>query len=257
MPVPWTAPGAALDPGDVQHLVDQPEQVAAAVEHVGDALGLLVGQVLQLQQLPEPEDGVERGAQLVAHLGEELALGPVGPLGVLLGLLQGLLGLAPVGDVVGEGVEGGRRPRSHRPDHHLDGELVAVPVQGGDLDPPVQQRPVARLQEPPAALVVGLARLLGDDQLGQRPPHRLLPGPAEGGRGLGVPTGDDAGGVDRDEGLNGRLQDVGDQAAGVRVGTGLRLPSPHSTSLASQPARVRSRAKTTTIARSPMQENSA
>jgi hypothetical protein len=50
-------------------------------------------EVVELEQLPEPEDRVERGAQLVAHAGEELALGPVGPVGVPLGLLEGRLAL--------------------------------------------------------------------------------------------------------------------------------------------------------------------
>jgi hypothetical protein len=39
-----------------------------------------------LEQLPEAEDRVERGAQLVAHAGQELALGGVGPVGLLLGV---------------------------------------------------------------------------------------------------------------------------------------------------------------------------
>jgi len=50
---------AGLDPGDVEYLVDQLEQVAAAPQHVVDALGLLGGEVVELEQLAEPEDGVE------------------------------------------------------------------------------------------------------------------------------------------------------------------------------------------------------
>ena len=351
---------------------------------------LLLGEVVELEQLAEAEDGVERGAQLVAHAGEELALGPVGPVGLQLGLLEGLLGppapgdvgdhphladrpavvvevdagpaahpagrllgpvqpeldllgpvpagrarhppghglpvpgvdvldqgqvvveggvgdpeqvgqgrrpdhlaaeqvpvpvahaggvegqaealaagpdgllaLAPLADVVGEGVEHRLRPRPDRPDPQLDREPAAVLVHRGHLDPPVQQRPLAGLQVALAAPVVGLPRLLGDDQLGQRPPHGLVPGPAEGLGGLGVPDGDEPGGVDRDEGLGGRLQDLpgpllavlepllgpaalaqgpgqhGDQAPGPLLGTGLRMPSPHGASLVSQPAPVR------------------
>jgi hypothetical protein len=55
---------------------------------VVDALGLLLGEVVELEQLAEPEDGVERGAQLVALAGEKLALCPVGPVGALFGLLD-------------------------------------------------------------------------------------------------------------------------------------------------------------------------
>ena len=52
---------AGLDAEDVEHLVDQLEQVAAASQHVVDALGLLGGEVVELEQLAEPEDGVEGG----------------------------------------------------------------------------------------------------------------------------------------------------------------------------------------------------
>jgi len=48
--------------------------------------------VAELEQLTEPQDGVEGGAQLVAHPREELALRAVGPLGLLLGPLGFLLG---------------------------------------------------------------------------------------------------------------------------------------------------------------------
>ena len=61
-------------------------------QDVVDALGLLLGQVVELEQLPEPEDRVERGTQLVAHAGQELALGGVRPVGLPLGL-QRRLGL--------------------------------------------------------------------------------------------------------------------------------------------------------------------
>ena len=94
--------GAGLDPGDVEHLVDELEQVAAALEDLAHGLDLGLVQLLQLEELGEAEDRVERRAQLVAHAGEELALGPVGPLGVVLGHAQGVVGAAPLGDVLGD-----------------------------------------------------------------------------------------------------------------------------------------------------------
>ena len=58
------------------------EQVAPALEDVLDALALLAAaSSVELEQLREAEDGVQRRAQLVAHAGQELALGPVRPLG--------------------------------------------------------------------------------------------------------------------------------------------------------------------------------
>ncbi|MEZ5263509.1 MAG: hypothetical protein R2755_17480 [Acidimicrobiales bacterium] len=65
---------ARLDPGDVEDLVDQVEQVAAGPDDVLGGLLLVGGERLELQQLPEAQDGVERGAQLVAHPPEEVAL---------------------------------------------------------------------------------------------------------------------------------------------------------------------------------------
>ena len=72
-----------LDPGDIEDLVDEVEQVTSALEDHLDALALLVALGLELEQLREADDAVQRGAQLVAHTREELALGPVGAVGVL------------------------------------------------------------------------------------------------------------------------------------------------------------------------------
>jgi hypothetical protein len=90
---------AGLAAGDVEHLVDQAEQVLAGRDDVVDALGLLSAELLEPEELGEAEDGVEGGAELVADPGQELALGPVGLVGVASGLLQGLLGMAALGDV--------------------------------------------------------------------------------------------------------------------------------------------------------------
>src|SRR6266542_844251 len=76
---------------DVEHLVDVGEWVAGPREDVTEALVLVVGELLQLQQLREAEDGIEGSAQLVAHARQVLALGLVGLLGGPLGLPQLLL----------------------------------------------------------------------------------------------------------------------------------------------------------------------
>ena len=108
---------AGLDLAEVEHVVDQLEQVLARGVDVLEALVALVllerDQVV-LEDLAEPEDGVERGAQLVAHVGEELALEPrdLVDLGVaalelalLLGDLRQLhrLALVQAGVVDGDG----------------------------------------------------------------------------------------------------------------------------------------------------------
>jgi hypothetical protein len=46
-----------------------------------------------LQKLEHAHDAVERGADLVAHVGQKFAFGPVGHLGLFLGRDQILLGL--------------------------------------------------------------------------------------------------------------------------------------------------------------------
>ncbi|MNZ89026.1 hypothetical protein D3C78_1079290 [compost metagenome] len=85
-----------LDARQVEHLVDQREQVvAAAVDLLDLALLALVQRMFlaALQQLGEAEDGVERGTQLVAHRGEEFGLGPAGVFRLVAGAAQ-LLGEA-------------------------------------------------------------------------------------------------------------------------------------------------------------------
>ena len=75
---------AGLDLGDVEHVVDEAEQVAGGrldLAQVGQQLGL--AQILQLlaEHLGVPDHRGERRAQLVAHIGQELAFREVGGLG--------------------------------------------------------------------------------------------------------------------------------------------------------------------------------
>ena len=98
---------AALDLGKLEDLVDQIEEMTAALE---DALGvfllLVVGRRLRVvsKQLSEAEDGVQRRAQFVAHGGQELGLGLIGGVGLFLGEVQLLLRLLELRDVIDEGV---------------------------------------------------------------------------------------------------------------------------------------------------------
>ncbi len=68
---------AGLDLGQVEHVVDQAEQMPAvafdALEHVLRLLRRLAVDAVE-NQFGVAEDGVERRAQLVAHVGEELRL---------------------------------------------------------------------------------------------------------------------------------------------------------------------------------------
>jgi hypothetical protein len=70
--------GAGVDLGVVQHAVDQAEQVSLRTLdalQVRSLLGAHPAAEPHLHQLGVAADGVERGAKLVRHHGEELALG--------------------------------------------------------------------------------------------------------------------------------------------------------------------------------------
>ena len=84
---------AGLDPRDVEQLGDQLEQVASRAQDLAHVVLLLAFQAVQLEQLGEAEDRVHRRAQLVADPGEEVVLGPVRALRVLLGGVEVLRAL--------------------------------------------------------------------------------------------------------------------------------------------------------------------
>ena len=62
-----------LDLGQVEDVVDQGEQMPPRAEHPIKRLGVLLQRLRILpQHLADADDGVERRAQLVAHIGQEL-----------------------------------------------------------------------------------------------------------------------------------------------------------------------------------------
>ncbi|MGA2927413.1 MAG: hypothetical protein ABSG43_15740 [Solirubrobacteraceae bacterium] len=94
---------AGLDPGEVEHLVDQREQLVAGLEDLSDVLALARRESFYLQHLAKADDRVQRRAQLVAHPCQELALGAVRalrPRGRLEQLEAFALGAALSGDVL-------------------------------------------------------------------------------------------------------------------------------------------------------------
>ena len=80
-----------------------PEQAVGRRLDRLQALPLVVGQRRVEGQLGHAEDGVHGGADLVADVGQELVLGPVGRLRRLLGLAQLLLG--PLASVMSTGAD--------------------------------------------------------------------------------------------------------------------------------------------------------
>ena len=182
---------ALLDPGDVEDVVDQGQQMVARLEDGADVVLLLGVERLGEEEVGEADHGGERGAQLVAQPGEEFALGPVGGLRQVPGVAQLGLGLHrqlghphPVqgdrerGGVAGEpigllGVEGGGEGagQDHQdalPGVHREGVddggvgTAPQPHQGGRGGEGQPRQEVARLRVEDALRGEQLARHVGD-----------------------------------------------------------------------------------------------
>ena len=100
---------AGLDLGEIQDVVDDAQQVVSRGLHLGDVVALLGVQVGLQGQVAHADDGVHGGADLVAHVGQEIALGPGGGLGGGPGLLELPFGPVPVqgdGDGLGDAPQG-------------------------------------------------------------------------------------------------------------------------------------------------------
>ncbi len=86
---------AGLDAGQIENAVDDAEQMLAALADQSRIILAFRGIEREIglvrQHLGEADDGVQRRAQLVAHGGEEAALGVVGALGLGARALQRML----------------------------------------------------------------------------------------------------------------------------------------------------------------------
>ena len=79
---------ARFELGDVEHVVEDGQQVFARLARGQQVVGLTGVELRALQQRQHAQQAVERRAQLVAHVGQEGALGAAGLLGFEAGLLQ-------------------------------------------------------------------------------------------------------------------------------------------------------------------------
>ena len=102
---------ADLDARNVEHLVDEVEKMTSPLDDHFSLLALAGSDEFAQQELAESEDGIERGAQFMAHAGQEFALGATGRVHFLHGLVQGRLDALRLGDVAGDGVDRGRSGR--------------------------------------------------------------------------------------------------------------------------------------------------
>ena len=170
---------------DARELLERPLVVECAVEHrahLGDELRLLLGGL-----------GATPGVPLLDEERRALALD----------LLAG-------GDVAHE-------PREERMvaarldggDRQLDRELASVGAARGQLEPLSQEPRLGALDDAPQRVSVGVAKSLGDDQRGHLLPQDVLAPVAEEALGGGVELHDVAVSVDRDDGVEGGLEDRG------------------------------------------------
>ena len=124
---------AGLDARKIKQVVDQSEQVPGRGAYRIVVFPLLGVQFTARQQIGEPEYAVEGRADLVAHIGQKLALGTVGIFGFGLepGHLSGVraefrLGSLALADVAGHSQEGLRLPVGDGAIVDLEGNRSAV-----------------------------------------------------------------------------------------------------------------------------------
>ena len=79
---------AGLDLGEVEHVVEHGQQLLAGLAHDRQPLALLVRQFAALHHLGHGQHAVQRRADLVAHVGQELRFGDVGRVGRVARLHQ-------------------------------------------------------------------------------------------------------------------------------------------------------------------------
>ena len=226
---------ARLDPGDVEHLVDQREEVLSGLDDVERRLALGVGRGLHVEQLREAEHSVERRAQLVAHAREELVLGPVCLLGADAGELEVFEQPGALGDVAGAGHDG-RRVRL------VGGEAGQLrvedrPVTAGGAGAVLDVGALGLAVEHPVEGLDDARQVVGVDELAHRPalvvgrlalqlPSHVRAGHADGAVGVDDLQGVGQGTEQRGEGRLALTQLAGaldDQILGVAAAPGEHL----------------------------------
>ena len=193
--------------GTAETVPDGDEQlVAGAVpEAVVDRLEVVEIQEEDRQrEVAQPAGPIER---VLDPIGEERPVGEPGQRIVQRLVAELCLELLSGRDVVDQGVEADHSAALRRPDRELNGELVAVAMDGLQLHAPREDASVARRGVPAQALAVGRTLALRDDELRQLDADRLSARPSEGPLRLVVPVLDDPVAVDGNEGIARRLDD--------------------------------------------------
>ncbi len=143
---------AGLDLGEVEDVVDHRQQGVAGMLDGGGVIALFGIELGIQQQFRHAHHAVHRGADLMRHVGEELALRAVGLLGALLGLGQGAGALVDL--LLQGGVEMAQVvvARAHRLAHGGEGErqpadLIHVVVAARRHREIAARQPPARLDQ--------------------------------------------------------------------------------------------------------------
>jgi hypothetical protein len=114
--------GTGFDAGHLQKVVHGLVQAVGALPGHFEVAPLLRVQGGGEEYLEHAQDAVERCAQFVAHVGQELGLGLVGGLGLAFGLEQFAFGVPSLGDVAGKA--GQMRHRTLFIGHGVDPQAV-------------------------------------------------------------------------------------------------------------------------------------
>ena len=151
---------ACLDLGEVQDVVQQPEQGIGGFLDREEELPLFRGELGVQSQLRHPDDAVHRCANLVAHIGQKLALGPIRHLGLVSGAHQGRLRLLSLGNVAEDAHEPLPSAASHFADRQVHRKGRAVLASADDLaaDPDYLGLPRMRIVAE-VAVVLAVIRL--------------------------------------------------------------------------------------------------
>src|SRR5712692_4438844 len=122
--------------------------------------------------LGETDNGIERGADLVADLREKVGLGGGGLFRLALGRNELLLRLLPLGDIAKDHAEL-ICPLADPPDGHEQRDQAALPDAADNLAPAIEQARNAVAGET-VEIIVGYLHALGSKQTGERAAGELL-----------------------------------------------------------------------------------
>ncbi len=197
---------ARLDLGEVEDVVEDPQQRFAAVAHALGIAPLLIVKFGIQQQPGHADHAVHGRADLVAHVGQELRLQTRGDLRLFARPDQ-LLGLPALRDIAEEGAEDSLFPRAGRANAELDGQLAAIPMERAQFLSLVQHRASTGFPAGLEAAPVAFAICGRHDQARQRSAVSLLARPAQHPLSRRIPAGDGVVDIESDDGVERGLND--------------------------------------------------